>query len=380
MMAYLACGLAERRMASTLVLSTSHDIMAGICFPRDCQVHRISQAIPCYLGKSAATASTDVYLREILPAAYRIADVLRSEGADLLLINTLTDAAGLLAASIVNLPVVTWVHGIVDNHVMGGREASIRPLFDELLLRSSVSIVSPTERISNHYRKEFGLEVTTIPNGCLVRDSVCLGLKGGVIFACLDSFESLRNHETLLKSAYILRLCGYDFTLDLYGEGPVKEGIRQSIERLGLDSNVVLNGRAMDTGPVYRNATALVTASRIEGVGVDIMEAMAWGRPVVVSELPGHRELVPREAGFLCAVNEPTAFAERMAWISENPQQVREMGYAARKIAAEKHSMDRLCQDFYGLFGRVLSRERSSQSFALRDRYRLVRSHLQCVA
>jgi glycosyltransferase involved in cell wall biosynthesis len=367
-------------MATTLVLSSGHDLMSSTCIPRDCLVHRISEAIPCYVGKSAVTTSTDAYLREILPVAIRIAEVLRSEGADLLLINTLTDTAGLLAASILNLPIVTWVHGIVDNHVMGGREASIKPLFDELLLRSSVSIVSPSERISNHYRNLFGLDVTTIPNGCQVRDGVCPSPKAGVIFACPDSFEALRNHETLLKSAYMLRLCGYDFTLDLYGEGPVKEGIRQSIERLGLDSTVLLNGRAMDTGSVYRNATALVTTSRIEGVEVEIMEAMAWGRPVVVSELPGHRALVPREAGFLCAVNDATAFAERMAWISENPQQVREMGYAARRIAAEKHSLDRLCQDFHGLFRRVLSRERSIPSFALRDRYRLVRSHLQCVA
>jgi glycosyltransferase involved in cell wall biosynthesis len=225
------------------------------------------------------------------------------------------------------------------------------------------------------------VEVSTIPNAFEPRDSSPPPSSGGgARFVCLDSFYPHKGHETLLKAAYILKLNDYEFTFDWHGEGPSKYELSRSIQRLGLDSTVHLKGKGTDLNSVYQNATALITASHFEGVGLEIMEAMGNGRPVVASDIPGNRESVLRETGFLCAVNDPATFAERMAWIIENPGQAREMGNAGWKIASERCSMDKLCLSFQELFLRALYLERSSQSFALRNRYRLIRSHLQCVA
>jgi glycosyltransferase involved in cell wall biosynthesis len=76
---------------------------------------------------------------------------------------------------------------------------------------------------------------------------------------------------------------------------------------------------------VLRGATALVSASRDEGFGIPLVEAMALGTPVVVSDIPVFREVAgaagayvdPEDVGgFVRAVRElddPEVWAERSA-------------------------------------------------------------------
>jgi glycosyltransferase involved in cell wall biosynthesis len=84
---------------------------------------------------------------------------------------------------------------------------------------------------------------------------------------------------------------------------------------------------------VLRGATALVSASRDEGFGIPLVEAMALGTPVVVSDIPVFREVGgdaatyvdPGDvAGFVRAVRElddPDRWAERSAAARERAVQ-----------------------------------------------------------
>lgn len=380
MLVNLAGGLAERDLATCLVMLSGDGPMRTLPMPRRCRIHPLRHPLTWYLTEWAPTASAEVYLRGLLPAAREIAAVLRETGADLVLVNTLTNAAGLIAAAALNLPVVTWVHGILDDYLLVGSEAPIKPLFDELLLRSSVAVASPSEWTSSHFREVFGVEVATIPNAFELPATVRPIPSGPPRFVCLNTFDNHKGHETLLKASHLLRLNGYDFAFHWYGDGTLRPRLQRLVERFDLGSVIAFKGRTTEVRSVYEGATALVTAARIEPFGMTLIEAMGHARPIVVSDTSGHREIVSKEVGFVCPIDDPAAFAEKMAWIIEHPAQAAAMGQAARAVAQEKFALDRLCRDFHDLFHRILERERCLTAAEVRDRYHLARSYLRRVA
>ena len=74
-----------------------------------------------------------------------------------------------------------------------------------------------------------------------------------------------------------------------------------------------------------------------EGVPRSIQEAMAIGRAVITTDVPGCRETVANGVnGFLVEKWNPQALAEKMIYFIKNPEKVAIMGYESNKIAQEK--------------------------------------------
>lgn len=74
--------------------------------------------------------------------------------------------------------------------------------------------------------------------------------------------------------------------------------VRAEVARLGLEADVVLPGFVPDgtLACVYSAATALVVPSLAEGFGLPAVEAAACGAPVILSDLPSHRETLGEAA------------------------------------------------------------------------------------
>lgn len=106
----------------------------------------------------------------------------------------------------------------------------------------------------------------------------------------------------------------------------VKEGI---IDYPGFVHNV----------PDYlaKSAVFVLPSYYREGVPRSTQEAMAIGRPVVTTDVPGCRETVINDVnGFLVPKWNPEALAEKMLYFIEHPEKINEMGQASRKMAEEK--------------------------------------------
>lgn len=102
-----------------------------------------------------------------------------------------------------------------------------------------------------------------------------------------------------------------------------------------------LGAAAVWLGPVddarlaaaYRGAQAVVTASRAEGFGLTPLEALAFGTPVVVSDIPVHREVLGAAARFV-PPGEPAALAEAVAALLRDPAARRRLLAAAPAVCA----------------------------------------------
>lgn len=85
------------------------------------------------------------------------------------------------------------------------------------------------------------------------------------------------------------------------------------------------------------DTSVFVLPSYREGVPRSTQEAMAIGRPVITTDVPGCRETVVGGInGFLVPKWNPEALAEKMCYFIENPEQVSIMGLKSYQIAQEK--------------------------------------------
>lgn len=100
------------------------------------------------------------------------------------------------------------------------------------------------------------------------------------------------------------------------------------------------------------NCHVFVLPSYREGVPRSTQEAMAIGRAVVTTDVPGCRETVEHGVnGFFVPKWNPEALAEKMIYFIEHPEQIRLMGAESYKIAIKKFDADKVNQRLVNILG-----------------------------
>lgn len=95
-----------------------------------------------------------------------------------------------------------------------------------------------------------------------------------------------------------------------------------------------------------------VLPSYREGVPRSTQEAMAIGRPVITTDVPGCRETVNNGLnGFIVEKWNPKALAEKMIFLIENPTELQKMGLESYKIAQQNFDADQVNQRLLNILG-----------------------------
>jgi glycosyltransferase involved in cell wall biosynthesis len=103
-----------------------------------------------------------------------------------------------------------------------------------------------------------------------------------------------KNYFALLDA--MKRLPGRDVSLDIYGDGPLREPLQARIDAEALP--VTLKGKRADVHAVLGEYDLYVMSSTYEGFGIAPIEAMAAGLPLLLSDLPVLREVTEGNALF----------------------------------------------------------------------------------
>jgi glycosyltransferase involved in cell wall biosynthesis len=153
---------------------------------------------------------------------------------------------------------------------------------------------------------------------------------GELRLACVGRLNVMeKGHDLLLRVLAREHWRERPVTVSVHGEGPNREGLMSLQRTLGVE-RVAFEGRSADIEQVWRDHHVLVLPSRAEGLPLALVEAMMCGRPAVVTDVGGAREVVEDGlTGFVAAaatVDDLDAALERM-W-ERRPDLLR-MGAAA---------------------------------------------------
>lgn len=117
----------------------------------------------------------------------------------------------------------------------------------------------------------------------------------GEYFLAISTNADYKNQKTILKAFYEYCARGGDKFLVLVGKrndnseaGQVYGNLPQNIKEKIIWKSNISNG---ELGTIYRCASCFISASKFEGLGMPVVEAMSLGLPVLLSDIPPHREV-----------------------------------------------------------------------------------------
>jgi glycosyltransferase involved in cell wall biosynthesis len=127
--------------------------------------------------------------------------------------------------------------------------------------------------------------------------------------------------------------------------------LRARVAELGLEDAVMLAGEQLDPHPWFAAADILAFASRLEGFGTVVPEAMAHGLPVVARHLPGVNDdfVLPGRTGFL--FTDQAGLEEAASRLAADPALRARLGAEGRRLAREKFSMRAIAARTLALYG-----------------------------
>jgi glycosyltransferase involved in cell wall biosynthesis len=148
--------------------------------------------------------------------------------------------------------------------------------------------------------------------------------------------------------------------LVLVGDGPDRAALRQ----LAPDS-VLFAGAVADPVPWYQAADLVVLPSRWEGMALAPLEAMACGRPVVVTDVAGARESLPPghaphagEAGHwkrcLVPAENPAVLSGAVAELLLDPLLRESLGHQGRRYVQSTHDVRHTAEAVAGVYRELL--------------------------
>ncbi|MYT98964.1 glycosyltransferase [Streptomyces sp. SID8350] len=140
--------------------------------------------------------------------------------------------------------------------------------------------------------------------------------------------------------------------LVLVGDGPDRAGLEGA-----APAGVLFTGASADVRPWIHAADVVVLPSRWEGMALAPLEAMACGRPVVLSEVGGARESVPPgdEDRLLVPPEDPVALAASLTALLTDPELREAVSRRALRHARTAFDVRRTAGAVAGLYQEIVS-------------------------
>ncbi|MFG2938232.1 glycosyltransferase [Streptomyces sp. NPDC048282] len=173
----------------------------------------------------------------------------------------------------------------------------------------------------------------------------------GPLVVCVGRLCRQKGQDLLLQAwPEVLRRVP-DARLALVGDGPDQEALRRI-----APASVEFPGAVTDVVPWYRAADLVVLPSRWEGMALAPLEAMACGRPVLVTDVDGARESLPPAHAAHCLVppGRPGALAGAVAGLLLDPALRASLGERGRRHVLSTHDVRRTAQAVAGLYRELL--------------------------
>ncbi len=288
------------------------------------------------------------------------------------LIHTHTAKAGALgriAARICGVPVVHTYHG---HHFESGLgKADVARLAERALGRFTDVAIALTERqrrdIVDVHRILPADKVHVIGPGldmqafrARAKEDLPAGAYAGAApdvprFLWTGRFVPVKAPRLLVEAVAIAT---QPLHLTMLGRGPLLEQVRATIRAHGLEDRIHCPGSVSNVAPWLAAADGLVLCSRSEGAPLSVVEAMALGKPSVVTTVGGLPDMVEHQGtGLWVPPGEPLALAAALDRLAADAGLRRRLGSAARAGAEERFGAPRLARETAALYEELLGEQ-----------------------
>ena len=245
--------------------------------------------------------------------------------------------------------IIQWQSDVVPSAIdrrLGPAYQCYRPVEHAVLRRTKTIIVASEAYLeySEPLRKwaskcrvvPLGIDPDRLPwpNASLLKEAEQRWPSGSLKVLAVGRLTYYKGFDVLIRAA---RLAA-GISVQIVGDGTLKQALRESIAASGVEERVVLRGELSDPELQALLATCdllcLPSLERTEAFGVVLLEAMQYGKALVVSDIPGSGAgwvVRTGSCGFLTPPGDPDALAHLFDRLISQPSLCEKMGRRGRE-------------------------------------------------
>ena len=260
---------------------------------------------------------------------------------------------GTLAGRLARVPVV-----LASKRTLECYSEVHKRLAARLANRLATRVTVPAEAVRRHVHAVEGCpldKIVVVPNGIdLTRVPVAPPSSSPVV-GTLGRFDTPKGHADLLEAAPLVLQRIPGARLLLVGDGPERAALVRQAQRLGIAGRTDMRGMVQEGAGALSEMSVFVLPSHGEGMSNALLEAMAAGLPVVATDVGGNGEVVVAgETGLLVPSHSPSALAEAIVLLLEDPERARAMGAAGRVRVRRYFTVDQMVARHQALYATLL--------------------------
>ncbi|MBU0469453.1 MAG: glycosyltransferase family 4 protein [Candidatus Omnitrophica bacterium] len=285
---------------------------------------------------------------ELSPKIYfnlsKIAKYIKDNGIDIIHSQTrVTQVMGALLKKITKRPYVSTCHGY------------FKPRFSRKLLPCwGDSVVAISGAVVTHLVDDFKVvkdKVTLVTSGIdldkfnAVDEATKMerrkgfGLKEGFLVGMVARLSDVKGQDILVATMpYVLKRFP-DVKLVLFGQGKLESLLKEMVSKLSIKDNVIFDPTLSKPSECMSALDVFIAPSRMEGLGLSVMEAQSCGLAVIGSRVGGIPSLIEdNKTGLLVEPENAEALAAAIIRLIEDEKLVQKLGKAAREYALLNYS------------------------------------------
>lgn len=191
-----------------------------------------------------------------------------------------------------------------------------------------------------------------------IRNAASVNIESAILSRCkcilvVGRLAPQKAIDTVIKAVRLIPLT-LRLSVLIIGEGPLREEIEASIRDADIKDRISLLPYRQDWWGLLKSASALVNMSRFEGQPNVVLEAMAAGCPLIVSDIPEHREFLDENSAILVPLDNSSELAEAIISLLGAPESAHKR--AERAFSYVNRMTIQLTTDAYeSVYDKVLS-------------------------
>jgi glycosyltransferase involved in cell wall biosynthesis len=210
-----------------------------------------------------------------------------------------------------------------------------------------------TARPQKFAQVPFGVDSNLFQTGARPSASRQLLFVGG-----LDAAHYFKGVDVLIEALALVNKKTTDWSLKIVGRGELKERYVALVRSLGLAQKVefVSNASNLDLVAAYQASRVLILPSinRNEAFGLVLLEAMACGRPVIASNLPGVRSVFTNnQEGLVVRPGSARDLADKISKVLTDDELVDRLGVAGAQLTRDHYNWQQAGNKLNELYHRV---------------------------
>lgn len=216
-----------------------------------------------------------------------------------------------------------WIHNDVNKLDIGISDKEAKNTYNNV-----DKVICVSKDAKDIFCKKYGIsknKVEVIYNfideNAIIKKSKEFDVKNDVFtFVNVAKMRDQKRQDRLVNASVYLKEKGYDFKIQLVGDGPNLEKIRNMVKEKNVSDKVEILGLQTNPYPYIKNADFFVLTSYMEGYGIVIKEALVLKKKILTTSVVGPKEILENGKYGVIIENDDDAVKYALEDILKNPK------------------------------------------------------------